>query len=85
MHIQYSTRFAKQFKKLPSPIQELAEDKIVIFQSDPFDRRLKTHKLTGELNDFWAFRINYSYRVMFYFLDDYTIRLSAIGDHDIYE
>lgn len=85
MRIQYSARFAKQFKKLPAHIQELAEDKINIFQVDPFDPRLKTHKLTGKLKNFWAFRINYSFRVIFFFLDDRTIRLSAVGNHDIYE
>lgn len=85
MVIEYSNRFAKQYKKLPPDLQESAEEKIQLFQENPFDPRLKTHKLSGELKDFWAFRVSYSHRIIFYFLDDQKVRLSAIGDHDIYE
>lgn len=39
------------------------------FSKNPFDARLKTHKLTGKLQGLWAFSIDYDCRVVFNFLD----------------
>ena len=52
------------------------------FQKNPFDKKLKTHKLSGSLKGSWAFSINYSYRIIFEFIDDNTILLIDIGTHD---
>lgn len=85
MLIQYSARFRKQYLKLHLDIQALAEERILIFEENPSDPRLKTHKLNGKMKGCWAFSINYSYRIIFYFFNEQTIRLSIIGNHDIYE
>ena len=53
-----------------------------LFTNDPFNKSLKTHKLSGDLKDSWAFSINYSYRIVFQFIDDNTILLMDIGTHD---
>lgn len=52
MNIYYSTKFAKEYKRLPLPIKVIAEKKESFFRKNPFDTRLKTHKLTGKLKDF---------------------------------
>ncbi len=85
MIILYLPKFAKHYKKLPDNIKSLAEEKEKIFRSNPFSPRLKTHKLQGKLNGFWAFSINHKYRIIFDFKDKNTIRFYLIGDHDIYE
>lgn len=84
MKIIYLTKFAREYKKLPAEIKEMAEKKERIFRKNPFDTRLQTHKLHGELSDFWAFSINYQYRIIFDFADKNTVRFYSIGKHDIY-
>lgn len=55
-----------------------------IFFNDPLDPKLKTHKLTGKLANYWAFSINRKYRIIFEFIGKETIRLYSVGTHDIY-
>ena len=84
MQIVYSPRFEKDYNKLPHPIKEKAVNKEVIFKLDPFDKRLKTHKLSGELFGLWSFSIDYKYRIIFEFTSKKIVVFHAIGSHSIY-
>lgn len=84
MTIRYSSRFIKELKKLTKEKQLLAVKREEIFLKDPFDPRLKTHKLTGIFKDYWAFSLTYSDRVLFRFIDKNEVILYKIGSHDIY-
>ena len=84
MKILYSPKFIRQYKKFSSEIKDKVEAKEDIFRANPFDNRLKTHKLNGELNDYWSFSVDYNVRIIFIFQDTDTIRLELIGGHDIY-
>ena len=85
MEIIYSPRFQKGYKKLPVRTKELIEKKEKIFRNNPFDHRLKTHKLRGPLADFYAWSVNDQYRIIFEFIDGGIVRLYDVGTHDIYE
>lgn len=85
MRILILPKFSRQYRKLPQSIKIAAVKQEAIFRKDPFDPRLGTHKLKGALNGFWSFSITYSYRIIFDFDDDHTIRFYSIGDHDIYD
>lgn len=85
MIILYSPKFGREYKKLPEEIKRVAETKEVVFREDPFDPRLKTHKLTGALAGFWSFSVNHSYRIIFDFSDENTVQFYRIGTHDIYD
>lgn len=85
MEIFILPKFARQFRKLPKKIQEAAAEKEKIFRQNPFDAPLKTHKLRGELSEFWSFSITYSCRIIFEFADERIVRFYSIGDHDIYD
>ena len=52
MNILVLPKFIRQFKKLPPEIKKSAIAKEKIFRQNPFDPRLKTHKLQGELDGF---------------------------------
>jgi len=84
MKILYSPKFAKEYKKLSSKIKLLAESKESVFRKDPRHSSLKTHKLTGRLKEYWAFSIDYQYRIIFQFLKKDTIWFHSIGTHEIY-
>ena len=53
-----------------------------LFSRTPFDRRLRTHKLSGKLEGLWAFSVSYDCRVIFKFLNGDEILLIGIGGHD---
>lgn len=52
-----------------------------IFVSDPFDRRLRTHKLSGKLKELWSFSVTYDNRIIFYFEGEKAVFID-IGTHD---
>jgi mRNA-degrading endonuclease YafQ of YafQ-DinJ toxin-antitoxin module len=83
--IKISSRYKKSFRVLDPKIQEKAIEKINIFRENPFDSRLKTHKLHGKDRDCWAFWIDYKYRIKFTFLSDNEVLFLDIGAHDIYK
>ena len=86
MEIIYSSKFAREYKKLPSNIKDIAEEQETLFRKNPFDPKLKTHKLKGKLNGFLSFSISYKYRIIFEFTKDKkTAYFHSVGDHDIYE
>ena len=86
MLILYSPRFTKEYSKLPHELKTMFEEKESIFRSDPFDSRLETHKLRGKYVGYFAFSINYKYRVIFDYTDDRKdVRFHTVGTHDIYE
>jgi mRNA-degrading endonuclease YafQ of YafQ-DinJ toxin-antitoxin module len=43
---------------------------------------LKTHKLSGKLQEFWSFSVDYDERVLFYFMEDGKAVFVDIGSHD---
>lgn len=85
MRIYYSSKFAREYKKLPIKIKKIAEKKEKIFRQNPFEPRLKTHRLTGKLKDFWSFSIDYKYRIIFEIIDEKTIWFHSVGTHNIYK
>jgi addiction module RelE/StbE family toxin len=85
MRIYYSRRFAKKYKRLPNKIKLLAEIKENLFRKNPFDPRLKTHRLTGNLQDYWSFSIDHHYRIIFEFAKEDIIWFHSVGTHTIYE
>jgi len=84
MEILAKPKCTRQLKKLPGTIQEMAFEKSAIFCQDPFDPRLKTHKLHGKIEGYWALSIDHRTRAIFEFLDKNTAIFHSIGTHDIY-
>lgn len=85
MEISVTPRFRKSYKKLPGEIKEKAKIKESIFRKNPFDKRLKTHKLSGKEKESWAFWVDYSYRIKFIFLTKNEVLFLDIGTHDFYK
>jgi mRNA-degrading endonuclease YafQ of YafQ-DinJ toxin-antitoxin module len=83
--IKISPLFERHYRKLPKEIKERAKRKEKIFRKNPFDPRLKTHKLHGKEKECWAFWIDYKYRIKFIFLSDEEVLFLDIGTHGIYK
>ena len=52
-----------------------------LFQADPFDPRLKTHRLSGQLDGLWSFSIDYDARVVFSLVTGERALFLDIGTH----
>ncbi len=85
MTIYYSSKFKREYKKLPPSVKKETEKQEVLFRKNPFDSQLGTHKLKGRLKDFWAFWIDSRHRIIFEFRDNDTVWFHSAGDHSIYE
>ncbi len=88
MHIRriyYTSNFARKVRKLPKGLKNEIKKREEIFRNDPFNPLLKTHKLKGQLKDFWAFSLTYSHRVLFEFTKKDEVLFYDVGDHRIYE
>ncbi|MFA5791715.1 MAG: type II toxin-antitoxin system mRNA interferase toxin, RelE/StbE family [Candidatus Paceibacterota bacterium] len=85
MKIFYTKKFEREYKRLNKKIKLKVESCENIFRKNPFNPTLKTHKLSGELKDFWSFSIDFSYRVIFEFIDNGNIFFHSIGNHNIYK
>lgn len=81
MKIFYTRAFRKDFQNLPKRIQELAEEKLKLFEANPRHPSLQIKKMQG-LYNIWEGRITNSYRFTFQMENDiYCLR--RIGTHDI--
>lgn len=86
MKIIYSSKFSREYKKLPLEIKDIAEQQEKIFRKNPFNPKLKTHKLKGRLKGFLSFSIGYKYRIIFEFgKNKEIVYFHSVGDHDIYQ
>lgn len=81
--LKYSPLFLKALKKFPQTQLKFLSQKEKIFLQDPFDPRLKTHKLKGKLSEFYSFSISYHWRIVFHFEKDAVV-FDMIGTHGVY-
>jgi addiction module RelE/StbE family toxin len=81
-----SRNFEKKLKKFIKKNPELKiilKEKLRILQENPFDSRLRTHKLSGNLKDFYSFWLTYEYRIVIkIYPKEKLIEFYAIGTHD---
>lgn len=83
--IVLSSKFRRAFRRKirgNKILEKRFRDRVVIFQTDPFDPRLKSHQLSGELQGLWSFSVDYDARVIFSFVKPDTALFVDIGTHD---
>lgn len=85
MQIIYSPQFLKDYGKLNNRIKKRAEIKESTFRKNPFDSRLRTHKLSGKFENLWSFSVDYDCRIIFEFKSEKIVVFHAIGGHAIYK
>ncbi len=83
MEVKTTKHFERLYRKLPVQVKKRAVVTGELLGVNPFDSRLRTHKLTGTMSNYYAASIDYRYRIVFTISHD-VIYLHAIGGHDIY-
>jgi len=86
MEVSFSKSFKKAFKKRLSSntLENEFWNRLELFTIDPFDPKLKTHKLSGKLKGLWSFSLEYNIRIVFFFTTDKPKKavLVEIGTHE---
>jgi len=86
MEVSFSDSFRKVFRKRIKSAEIELEfwNRLEIFVNEPFDSKLKTHKLSGKLKGLWSFTIEYDLRVVFFFTNDKPKQAIFVdlGTHD---
>ena len=85
MKVVYSKRFVRGFKKLLPEIQDRVRAADRAFKRDHKGRRLRLHKLHGDLSGFQSFSIDFQYRILVEFKKHDLALFADIGTHDIYD
>jgi mRNA-degrading endonuclease YafQ of YafQ-DinJ toxin-antitoxin module len=83
--VAFSSSFKRAFKKRVagnSTLEQKFWKRLEIFTANPYDSRLRTHKLSGELRELWSFSVEYDVRVVFTFLGNDRALFEDIGTHD---
>jgi mRNA interferase YafQ len=76
-----SSRFTRRARRLKAPPDQLLRAALRRFAADPRDPLLRTHKLKGDLADYWAFSVDDDLRVLFRW-DGQVCFLVNLGSHD---
>jgi addiction module RelE/StbE family toxin len=77
----YTLRFKKNYKKLPAKIQEKADERILLFLTDPQLPELYNHKLDAPYESCRSISITGDIRAIFKLENDVVIFIK-IGTHD---
>ncbi|MDO8579503.1 MAG: hypothetical protein Q7R72_01365 [bacterium] len=81
----YTHAFVRRFKKLERQITNEALKKINLFKDPDNHQNLKVHKLHGEMNDSFSFSVNHKIRIIFRYINNNEVVLTAIDDHTVYK
>jgi mRNA-degrading endonuclease YafQ of YafQ-DinJ toxin-antitoxin module len=85
--IRFDSVFEKHWRKYLKGLTEKQKShlrkRLEMFKVDAFDKRLKTHRLKGNLKDYYAFSISYYDRIVFRILEDDSVYFIEIGSHDV--
>jgi addiction module RelE/StbE family toxin len=81
MEIHYSSKFKKQYKKLPKKIREQFCHRLASFLEDYNDPQLNIHKLSGGYDGLWSMNVTGDIRAVFDRQYRGAIIFEAIGSH----
>jgi len=84
--IHFDSVFEKHWYKYLTGLTEKQKKqlrvRLAIFKEDIFDKRLKTHRLKGNLKEYYALSINFSDRIVFKIIED-SVYFIEVGSHDV--
>lgn len=81
MHFEATTRFEKDYRALPSDLQELVKKTIALLQEDPSHPSLHHKKMQGYA-DIYEARITYRHRLTYQRIGGVGY-LRRVGPHDV--
>ncbi len=80
MKAGYSKQFLRQYTKLPQKIRQKADERILLWQSDPLNSQLHDHQLKGKYKQYRSIDVTGDYRVLYLSQEGKAI-FDKIGTH----
>lgn len=87
IEIAFENSFKRALKKIlkqDNSFDLILKEKLYAFQNNPYDPILKTHKLSGKLNDLLSFSVDFNIRIIFYFFKNKAIFIDIGKHNDVY-
>jgi Txe/YoeB family toxin of Txe-Axe toxin-antitoxin module len=81
IEIYYTEEFSRRYSDLPIAIQKKAERRERMFRENPFHPSLKTEKLQPLGREYWSFRVDRNYRIIFRFGEANKVYFVSCGHH----
>lgn len=81
MKFEYSSRFKKQYKKLPASVKNKFSARLDLFIQNDFGELLNNHKLHGDYSDCRSINITGDFRLIYRKDHKNIVRLLAVGTH----
>lgn len=85
MNAKFSPSVQKELEKIQQKDRKLAnriEKQIALFEENPKHPSLRTHKLSGTIDNIWSISITMSIRMVYVLLDQGSVIFVKIGLHD---
>ena len=85
MNAKFSPSVQKELEKIQQKDRKLAnriEKQIALFEENPKHPSLRTHKLSGTIDNMWSISITMSIRMVYVLLDQGSVIFVKIGLHD---
>lgn len=85
MKVKFSPSVQKGIEEIYQKERKLAdriEKQIALFEENPKHPSLRTHKLSGTVNNLWSISITMSIRMVYVLLNNNTALFVKIGKHD---
>ena len=81
MNIKFAKKFAKSYNKAPTKIKKAFNDRLELFQENPFNPLLNNHQLTGKYEGLRSINITGNWRGIFQKLDNNLAYFVELGTH----
>jgi mRNA-degrading endonuclease RelE of RelBE toxin-antitoxin system len=79
--IRFSKRFTKAYLRLPMEIREKVKKALILLAENPRHPSLQTKAIKGA-GGFYEARIDINYRMTYTRLEDDTLEMSYVANHD---
>jgi len=73
MQVEFHRKFIKRYAKIPVFIRAKCEERLRLFEQEPFHPLLDNHALKGDRFGQWSINITGDWRALYEFLDSETI------------
>lgn len=81
MKIEFHRHFTKHYKNIPPKIRYQFEERLFIFEENPFHPLLNNHPLTGDRKGQWSINVTGDWRAIYVFKNEDTIVFIDIDTH----
>ena len=81
MNVLFHKKFDKRFAKMSASIQKKAVGRIQLFQTNPFDKTLNNHALTGRWTGYRSIDVTGDYRAIYLPVNDNLAKFYTVDTH----